>query len=153
MCWMAAGWVITNSAHVTRHTTHNENPKCIGNLQAAKQAKLFCWFTKDKHNWITERAHGHGYETDTFAYTYTYPGKDLGLRCGYVTCSLVWFRVCLCALKQCALNCQLFAVAPWSHLYVFIDPVWVVQTGKQHLPPTNRELINPSKALPPCNTN
>jgi len=27
--------------------------------------------------------------TDTFAYTYTYTGKDLGLRCGYVTCSLV----------------------------------------------------------------
>jgi len=102
MCWMAAGWVITNSAHVTQHTTHNESPKCIGNLQAAKQAKLFCWFTKDKHNWITERAHGHGYEHGhVCVYVYvSWQGPRSTLRIRNVLLSLIP-SVFVCTQTMC----------------------------------------------------
>lgn len=83
-CYRLAGWldgqsnyklgtrvasrIMKSHKHTQRHKTETQtlkrlhNPQWNGNLQAAKQAKLFCWFTKDKHNWITERAHGHGYE-------------------------------------------------------------------------------------------
>lgn len=74
--------------------------------------------------------------TDMVMNTDTYPDTDMDtdstLRTlqsavrictpGRTTLRLRNLLLSVCALKQCALNWQLFVVAPWSHLYVFIAP-------------------------------